>query len=72
MLSVISKENIYHSVFLLFCVSLSLEVEWHIVGFAGNAQWLVDHKAGPSRQASDQTPAAKQVTKQVTRQFEMI
>jgi len=55
MLSVISKENIYQSLFLLFCVSLSLEVKWYIVGFARNARWLVDHKAGPRSQASEQT-----------------
>ena len=55
MLSVISKDNIY--------LSLSLEVKWHIVGFARNTRWLMDHKAGPSSQASEQTPAAKQVNR---------
>ena len=45
MRSVISKGTIYHSLLLLFCVSLSLEEKWRIDGFASNAQWFVDHRA---------------------------
>ena len=45
LMSVNCKWNMYHSLFLLLFFSLSLKEKLHIVGFASNAQWLVDHKA---------------------------
>ncbi|KAG7999623.1 Filamin-C, partial [Nibea albiflora] len=40
-------------------ITNSLEVKRHIVGFARNVQWLVDHKADPVSQASGQTPVSQ-------------